>query len=813
MGGNDSFPLLTTSPCSFYTEAVQLCYHIEGCENTGIFEVNIMPIESGYVGKQIGNYHVIKELASGSSGSVYLARHVFLKKKHPVVAIKVLHAAHLGSQKERDNFLQEAQFLEVLEHPHILSIIDFGIYEGFPYLVAEYAPNGSLRDRLLRPSPKPVPTEEVITILSQIGQALQYAHEQNIVHRDLKPENILFNVKNEALIADFGIATVLGKTKHVDVTGTPFYMAPEQFQGEISKKSDQYALGCMAYELFTGRRPFTASDVYALMVMHSKENPIAPRQLNPQLPLHIERAILKAMTKERADRYVDVAAFISALHKSLAQWLDEGNAFYRTYQYTEALAAYEQAVQLDPNYALAYNGKGNALWMLWQYDEALATYERAIQLDPNNAIFHYNRGAALHYFKQYKEALAAYERAVQLDPYYAPAYNAKGEAFNSLERYKEALAAYERAIQLDPSNITYQNNKDNVLKRLPIASISDQPTIPIPPPAKPRTVSLSVVSISDQPTIPMPPKGQIESERTVPYPVRHLRGRNLNLIVGTRIDPGIKRKHKPNEDSLFAVKGELAYKSEPLPFGLFVVADGMGGHANGQDASRLAIQTIVDAVLPPLSEADQLNDDALLNLLIEGVQHANQAVYQHNQETRTDMGTTMTASLMVGSTAYIANVGDSRTYLYREPDGLKKVTNDHSVVASLVEAGIIKPDDIYTHPKRNQIYRSLGEKPTVEVDGFKVSLQMGDKLLLCSDGLWDMVRDPTIEQILKTPIPDPGQTGNALIKAALEGGGEDNVSVIVVHVTQATRHTGSTDFNIELIAKPDTVTVPMPKKR
>jgi serine/threonine protein phosphatase PrpC len=208
----------------------------------------------------------------------------------------------------------------------------------------------------------------------------------------------------------------------------------------------------------------------------------------------------------------------------------------------------------------------------------------------------------------------------------------------------------------------------------------------------------------------------------------------------------------------------------------------------------------VDRLLPRLSANEPLPDDALTDLLVDGVKEANLAVHQRNMEDRADMGTTMTAALIVGATAYIANVGDSRTYLYRRPEGLKKITNDHSVVASLVEAGIIKPDDIYTHPKRNQIYRSLGEKPVIDVDSFKVLLQPGDKLLLCSDGLWDMVRDPAIEEILSTG-PDPSQTGNALIRAALEGGGEDNVSVIVVHINEATQRTGMT--GIQLLARPD----------
>ena len=350
---------------------------------------------------------------------------------------------------------------------------------------------------------------------------------------------------------------------------------------------------------------------------------------------------------------------------------------------------------------------------------------------------------------------------------------------------------------------------------------SSPPPAPMPSPPAPGLVPTP--SIYDQPTREMSPSqfrnGQAELERTVPYtseevrtapafpapPVEQFTGRNMSLVVGTRTNPGIKRQHKPNEDSLFAAQGERTLNSNSEQFGLFVVADGMGGHASGQDASRLAIQTIVDRVLPRLSGNEQLADDALTELLANGVKEANLAVHQRNIEDRADMGTTMTAALIVGAMAYIANVGDSRTYLYRRPEGLKKITNDHSVVASLVEAGIIKPDDIYTHPKRNQIYRSLGEKPVIDVDSFTVLLQPGDKLLLCSDGLWDMVRDPAIEQILST-VPDPSQTGNALIKAALEGGGEDNVSVIVVHINEATQRTGMT--GIQLLARPDSPQYP-----
>jgi serine/threonine protein phosphatase PrpC len=335
---------------------------------------------------------------------------------------------------------------------------------------------------------------------------------------------------------------------------------------------------------------------------------------------------------------------------------------------------------------------------------------------------------------------------------------------------------------------------------------------PLSPPAQMSPVlPLPSSSIADMPTVEMSPteprngqrhenQGSSDAEVTLPFMLERMAGRNVKFVVGTRSDPGIKRKNRPNEDSLFAALGTHSQDQQLQQFGLFVVADGMGGHANGKDASRLSIQTIEDRLVPQLVSNNILQDDDYLRLLIEGVQSANLAVHQRNMEQRADMGTTMTAALVVGTKAYIANVGDSRTYLYREAEGLQKITTDHSVVASLVEAKIINADDIYTHPKRNQIYRSLGEKPNVEVDGFSVQLQPGDKLLLCSDGLWDMTRDPIIQHILKT-IPDPEQSRHALIQAAIDGGGEDNISVIVVQVTEDSQQTGINGFRV--LAKPE----------
>jgi len=260
----------------------------------------------------------------------------------------------------------------------------------------------------------------------------------------------------------------------------------------------------------------------------------------------------------------------------------------------------------------------------------------------------------------------------------------------------------------------------------------------------------------------------------------------LALQVGSHQDQGIRRKHRPNEDTILVTQGSVPSASpstSPKPFALLIVADGMGGQAHGQEASRLAVRSLAKYVSGSLG-SQQMKPGAVLALLTAGVQYANQLVYQHNREQRDNMGTTMTAALVMDNTAYVAHVGDSRLYLYREPRGLAQITQDHTVVASLVAAGVIKSKDIYTHPMRNRIYRSLGDKATAEVDGYTVPLAAGDLLLLCSDGLWEMVRDQQIAAILTTHRPHPSKTAHALVQAALAGGGEDNVSVIVAQVSK-----------------------------
>jgi serine/threonine protein kinase len=358
-----------------------------------------MASDNPMIGKQFGNYRLERLLGSGAFADVYLGKQEFLDS---LAAVKLLKTNL--EEEDVEAFRSEARTLVRLIHPHILRILDAGFQKGIPYLITEYAEGGSLRDRLKKSKGKPLPLDEAINILTQIGQALHYAHERHIIHRDLKPENILFNQAGEALLADFGIAVLLASTQTglVGVSGTPPYMAPEQFEGLASTKSDQYSLGCIAYELVT-------LEVY--WFHHAKVEPIPPTHHHPQLPDYIEQAILMALAKDRAYRYHDIPAFSNALLKNSNHWRDEGEKHFKASRYEEALSAYDQAIRLDPGFASAYNGKGSALHALKRFEEALSAYDQAIRLDPNNSAYNINKNAVLNEYQ-----LLSQKQIIKLEP-------------------------------------------------------------------------------------------------------------------------------------------------------------------------------------------------------------------------------------------------------------------------------------------------------------------------------------------------------------------------------------------------------------
>ncbi|MEN9936319.1 MAG: hypothetical protein RLZZ387_2898 [Chloroflexota bacterium] len=263
------------------------------------------------------------------------------------------------------------------------------------------------------------------------------------------------------------------------------------------------------------------------------------------------------------------------------------------------------------------------------------------------------------------------------------------------------------------------------------------------------------------------------ADRTQPQP--------LMARVGAASHTGMVRDL--DEDSLLALELTMVRKAAPRTWGLYIVADGMGGHSAGEVASDLALRGAFEVVqseyLTPTVDADATDDEARLREVVKrAVLQANAYVLREAQSRGNDMGTTITMALVAGDRAVVGNIGDSRTYLLRD-GALRRVSKDHSLVQRLVDLGQITPDEVYSHPQRNAVMRSLGDKAEIEVDVFVERLRPGDALLLTSDGQWEMTRDPQMAEIIAAN-PDPQAACEALIKAANAAGGDDNITVILV---------------------------------
>jgi len=253
-----------------------------------------------------------------------------------------------------------------------------------------------------------------------------------------------------------------------------------------------------------------------------------------------------------------------------------------------------------------------------------------------------------------------------------------------------------------------------------------------------------------------------------------------------------------NEDSIATVEFTYILKSISYPIGLYLVSDGMGGLEGGEIASGIAVTTIVNEISQMLLQSGWLglkngtSNEDLQRVIENAVYLANDEILQRGQHSNKALGATLTGALIIDRNAYIINVGDSRVYLFNENKGLQLITQDHSLVFRLYLMGHLKFEEIYNHPQKSQILRSLGEaglKENLEEMAiqdkhpyfYPQELGKDDVLLLCSDGLWQMVRDPKIETILRRN-PVPQIACDKLVMLANENGGEDNISVVVVKI-------------------------------
>jgi len=265
-----------------------------------------------------GRYTLVRELGQGGMATVYLASDVKLGRQVAIKALPPSTRSFLGSGRFQREVLTAAQ----LSHPHIVPLFEADEAEGILYYVMEYVEGESLRERVAREGPLPV--GEALRITAQVADALQYAHQQGVIHRDIKPANILLSKNGHALVTDFGIAKLLQDQSSDQLTGTGVtlgtaeYMSPEQASGarRIDVRTDVYALAAVLYEMLAGEPPFTGPSVQAIVARVLSDPPRAIRTIRPDLPAHLEQALLVGLAKVPADRPASAKAFLELLARS-----------------------------------------------------------------------------------------------------------------------------------------------------------------------------------------------------------------------------------------------------------------------------------------------------------------------------------------------------------------------------------------------------------------------------------------------------------------------------------------------------------------
>lgn len=249
--------------------------------------------------------------------------------------------------------------------------------------------------------------------------------------------------------------------------------------------------------------------------------------------------------------------------------------------------------------------------------------------------------------------------------------------------------------------------------------------------------------------------------------------------VGWSIDKGVVRDN--NEDSLATVTLNQASESDAQAIGVYAVADGMGGHQSGEVASKLAVRTAIRQLVGSVSES---NDEALpenyQQWLTNAVKVANQMVRETALEEHKNMGTTLVMAIVVGNDVHIANVGDSRAYVI-SPKGIRQITRDQSLVQALVDNGTITPEQAVNHPRRNVLTQALGSEEQVNADLFNETLEADESILLCSDGLWGMLGDQEILEIVRDS-ETPTAACQALVDACNAKGARDNIAAVLVRI-------------------------------
>ncbi|HEY9799228.1 MAG TPA: tetratricopeptide repeat protein [Leptolyngbyaceae cyanobacterium] len=472
----------------------------------------------------VGRYQIISHLGGGGFGETYVACDTHLPGLPKCVVKKLQPQANDPATLEiaRRLFDTEAQVLYKLgTGDRIPQLLAYFEENAEFYLVQEFIPGHDLSQELT--PGKTFTEDEVIALLKEILTILEFVHQQNVIHRDINPKNILRRQDGKLILIDFGavkqittqIVTSTGKNKSTVIIGTPGYIPGEQAQGNPKFSSDIYALGIVAIQAITGLLPDQleqdadtneiiwqnhaqvspefakfidkmvcydfrqryASATVALQALTDIMQPatgtiaitpnLAPTKLKfPQTKKSIFIKLLLAALLISATGTASVFVVNSINRNNATDLAKQGNTLFELQRYKDALAAYQEAVNIRPDYAVAWNGQGKTLFRLKQYQEALSAYDKAIQINPEYLEAWSGRGEALQNLQRYKEAIASFDKAIQLNEDYPEVWNARGEAFSNLKQYDEAIKSYDKAIEFKPDAYEPWYNKGLALQNL-----------------------------------------------------------------------------------------------------------------------------------------------------------------------------------------------------------------------------------------------------------------------------------------------------------------------------------------------------------
>jgi len=273
------------------------------------------------IGENVGPYRIIEQLGQGGMATVFKAYHASLDR---YVALKVLHPAFREDQTFTSRFQREARVVARLEHPNIVPIYDYSEYESRPFLVMKYIEGDTLKARL---NQGPLTSEEIEQVVNSVGSALAYAHKQGILHRDVKPSNVMIAKDGTMYLADFGLARIADAGESTmssdSIMGTPQYISPEQAMGvkDLDAGTDIYSFGVMLYEMVVGQVPFSADTPFSIIHDHIYTPLPLPTKVNPKVPEPVQRVLLKALAKNRLDRYTSTEELMTAFKQA---WTEAG---------------------------------------------------------------------------------------------------------------------------------------------------------------------------------------------------------------------------------------------------------------------------------------------------------------------------------------------------------------------------------------------------------------------------------------------------------------------------------------------------------